>query len=797
MMTRQMILRLVTSLFLVITSPILFAADAEPQNLQGDMILWYNQPANEWLDAMPLGNGHIGAMVFGGIQMERIALNESSFWSGRPHDYDDPDAGKYYEQIKELVFAKKFKEAEILANEHFYGKPAAQQAYQPLGNLNLVFNDIDPAQAKDYRRDLDMETGITTVKYKIGDVEYTREVFVSYPDRVLVMKISADKPGTLSFDVGLDTPSTGSEKKKITFQSGNLALQSQWQGPLPEDNWLIARVEGAGLKYQMDLHLIPVGGTMKHNVVDKKTNLLLENADSAILILTAATSYVKYNDISADPEERCKEIMDAAKGKDYGRLRARHIEDFNGLMGRVHLSVGDSRMNEKPTDERLAALRAGENDTNLESLVFQFGRYALASSSRKGGQPANLQAIWNEALIPNWGSKYTININTQMNYWPAEVCNLSETHEPLFSMIRDISETGAKTAKIYYDGKGWVTHHNIDLWRGTAPVDAARYGMWPVGGAWLCLHLGEHYAYTGDKDFLKEYYPVMKGSAEFLLSILVEHPKLGYLVTPFSMSPEHGFKDDNGDEVFLSPGPTMDIAIMRELFGYCIEASKILGVDEDFRNQLETTLTKLPPYQVSKQGFIQEWIEDWEPAPAGHSFSTHFVFFPGKSILLRQDHDTELVQAIKTWMDSRRGRGGFPTCWDISMWARLERGDKAAENMRTYISNSVANNLHNRGSNQSDATFGFTAGVAESLLQSHAGEISLLPALPKSWGESGEVTGLKARGGYEVGMKWKDGKLISSEIANPKGGDCTIRFGEKTTKVSIEPGKTYLFVPEM
>ena len=808
-MIRKIALLFVLSLFLVHTAPALWTAEAVPEKLQGDMILWYKQPAQAWLDAMPLGNGYMGAMVFGGIERERIALNESSFWSGRPHDYDDPHAGKYYEQLKELVFTRKFKEAEALANEHFYGKPAAQQAYQPIGNLNLMFRVSDPGPVKDYRRTLDMEIGIAAVKYKVGDTEYTREMFMSYPDRVLVMKISADIPGSVSFDAALDTP----EKSRFpTFyqtqlvvpppvpdpdnpapNAGFITLQSQWNGPLPEENWLIATVEGLGLKYQISLAVHLQGG----QVTRTDEQLHIEKADSVTLILTSATGYVKYNDITADPNQRCAEIMSHAFGvkKGYEELRVRHIADFNGLMGRVHVKVGDPERNKIPTDERLAALRAGQDDTNLEALVFQFGRYALASSSRKGGQPANLQAIWNEALIPNWGSKYTININTQMNYWLAEVCNLSETHAPLFSMIKDISETGAKTAKVYYGGKGWVTHHNIDLWRGTAPVDAARYGMWPVGGAWLCLHLGEHYAYTGDLEFLKEYYPVMKGSAEFLMSILVEHPQLGYLVTPVSMSPEHGFKDDNGVECFISPAPTMDVAIMRELFGYCIEFSKILGVDEDFRHQLETTLTKLPPYKVSKQGFIQEWIEDWEPSPAGHNFSTHFPFFPGKSILLRQEHDTELVQAVKTWMDSRRARGGFPACWDICMWARLERGDKTAEVIRTYVNNSPANNLHNRGSNQSDATFGFTAGVAESLLQSHAGEISLLPALPASWGESGEVTGLRARGGYEVSMKWQEGKLVSAEIVSVKGGDVVVRYNGKTDTISLEPEKARTVSP--
>ena len=409
------------------------------------------------------------------------------------------------------------------------------------------------------------------------------------------------------------------------------------------------------------------------------------------------------------------------------------------------------------------------------------------SSSRLGGQPANLQGIWNESVVPPWGSKYTININTEMNYWPCEVCNLPECHRPLFEMLKDVSVTGAKTAKVYYGHGGWVAHHNIDLWRGTAPVDAARFGMWPVGGAWLCQDLWEHYAFTGDRQFLKEYYPIMKGSAQFLLELMVEDPKHHWLVTPFSMSPEHGYLDSNGQMAFLSPAPTMDIAIIRELFPHCIAASRLLGVDEEFRGKLESALTRLPPYRINRLGHLQEWIEDWQPGNQGHNCSPNFTIYPGSSITLR--HDPHLAAAIQKWMETRHSLGGWPAAWDICVWARLQRGDKVAALIQAFVANSLALNLQNRGANQSDASFGFAAGVAESLLQSHASELDLLPALPVSWSD-GCVKGLRARGGFDVSLEWKSGKLLSAEIRHPTGSDCKVRYGAKTAAFSVKPGES-------
>ena len=372
-----------------------------------------------------------------------------------------------------------------------------------------------------------------------------------------------------------------------------------------------------------------------------------------------------------------------------------------------------------------------------------------------------------------------------MNYWPAEVCNLSECHQPLFDMLKDIAVTGARTARKFYGCNGWVAHHNIDLWRGTAPVDAAKYGMWPVGGAWLCQHLWEHYAFTGDRRFLVEYYPVMKESARFLLELMVEEPTHHWLVTPFSMSPEHGYLDSHGQMAFLSPSPTMDIAIIRELFPHCIAAGEVLGVDSEFRRSLEAALKRLPPYRTNRLGHLQEWIEDWKEGGQGHNCSPNFTFYPGSSITLRGD--PILTGAIQKWMETRRGRGGWPTAWDISVWARLGRGDKVDACIQAMVRNSFAPNLQNSGANQSDANFGFTAGVAESLLQSHTGEISLLPALPDGW-KDGSVKGLRARGGYEVDMEWRNGKLERAEIRNAKASRCRVRYGEETASFSLKPG---------
>ena len=759
---------------------------------KSDLLLWYNTKPNTTRGAnlsepLPIGNGLIGALVYGRTCEEKIALNESSFWSGAPHDYNDPNAGNFFHPIKDLIFSGKFREAEKMVDENFYGKPAGQAAYEPLGNMNFIFYGIDDDALSDYYRDLDMKNGITSLSFTCGGVNFKREVFVSYPDRVLVMQITADQPGKISFDVSLESHFAD----KVTATPGKLTLDGAWENTIPS-YWLRGDFAEKGMSFQTALQLKNDGGQSGVH----KDRLTIRNANSVTLLLAANTSHISYKDISGDPAALNRQVLAAASAKDYAMLLDRHVADFSGLMGRVNVQVGDRSKNEKTVTQRIADVNNGGTDPHLEMLCFQFGRYMLVSSSRPGGQTSTLQAIWNERLVPPWGSKYTININIQMNYWPAEVTNLSECHIPLIEMVKDLAENGVKTARIYYPGsKGWVTHHNVDLWRGTAPVDAARFGMWPVGGAWLCQHLWEHYAFSnGDKELLKEIYPILKGSAEFLSSILVEYPKNGYLVTPISMSPEHGYYfDDSNTLAYLSPGPTMDIAIMRELFPHVIEAGKILGVDAPFRRELERILPKLPPYKVNQLGFIQEWVEDWRPQRGGHDVSPYFPLFPGKSILLRRESDKDLINAYDAWLESRGTRsGGFPGAWNICMWARMERGDRTGALIESAVAGHAGQFVHQGTGAQVDGPFGFTAGIAESLIQSHAGEISLLPALPSGWAATGEVTGLRARGGYTVDMKWANGQLVAAAISHPGGGTCQVRYNGKVQKITVPKGLPYI-----
>lgn len=789
-------IQLIRTLLVFLMPVAFFSCSSMSSGDSKEMTVWYDKPAgNAWLDGLFIGNGYMGANVFGRVENERIALNESTFWSGRPHDYNDPDAGRYFGQIKDLMFAGKFKEAEKLADEHFYGKPGAQQAYQPIGDLLLDFK-VTGDSIKNYYRELDMEKGIVTVRYTDGDVSVTREVFMSYPDRVMVMKISADKPGKVSVEAKLKSPFT----EKTSTADNRLTLNGLWKYVPEQISWLVAKVDGSGLSFQTDVVAIPEKGTLQTT----DSSLVISDANSVTFILTCATSYVNYKDISGDPAASCEKILTEVKGKDFSTLKKTHLDDFTELMSRVHLGIGDPAENQKPTDQRLAALKKGESDPDLVAKIFQFGRYMLVASSREGSEPANLQGRWNQELLPNWGSKYTININTEMNYWPVEVTNLSECTGPLFRLIEDLAENGAKTAGIYYGAGGWVAHHNTDLWRGTAPVDAAQYGMWPVGGVWLCQHIWEHYLYTGDIEFLRKYYPVMKGSAQFLLDIMTLHPEYNYLVIPFSNSPEQGFFVSEGaEEAFLAPTTTMNIGMIRDLFPHCIEAARLLDTDLEFSSKLEETLGKIPPYMIGSDGLLQVWIEDWKRGNEGHNMSANFGFFPGNSITLRKD--PEIAAAIRKWLEPRVARLGWNSAWDICDWARLEDGVRADTAIRQFFTvppmtarrpggfpmmvRGLGNNLHNPGSNQSDANFGFTAGVAECLLQSHAGEISLLPALPVSW-KDGSVSGLKARGGFAVSMSWKEGVLSSCEIKSILGEPCIVRYGDKTKSFTIPAGKS-------
>ncbi len=777
-------------MFCLILPLFVSCSESTPQSSR-EMVLWYDQPAGDvWLDGLFIGNGYMGGNVFGRTENERIALNESTFWSGRPHDYNDPEAHDYYDQIKDLMYAKKYKEAENLVNEHFYGKPANQQTYAPVGDLLLDFKP--GGEVKDYYRELDMETGIVTVKYTEGDVKMTREVFMSYPDHVMVMKVSADKPGKVNVEAKLKSPF----QRSISSSDNRLTMNGTWSYLPTRIFDLIAKVEGDGMSFQTDVIALPEKGKLEAT----DSSLVVTDANSVTFVLTIATNLVNYKDISGNPSARCDEILAAVKGKSFKQFKETHLKDFSGLMSRVHLTVGDGANNDIPTNVRVDALKKGEPDADLQAKLFQFGRYITVSGSREGSEPTNLQGRWLQDLLPNWGSKYTLNVNTEMNYWPAEVTNLSECTGPLFHLIEDLAENGAETAKLYYDAEGWVSHHNTDLWRGTAPVDAARYGMWPMSGVWLCQHLWEHYLFTEDIDFLKKYYPIMKGAAQFVMDILEVNPNYGYLTIPFSMSPEQGYYiDGNPEEMFLAPSTTMDNALIRDLFPHVIEAAKLLNVDSEFSSELAATLEKIPPYMIGENGMLQGWIEDWTRGRENHNWSGTFGLYPGNSITLRGT--PELAKAVETWLEPRPVTVFWNSAIDICQWARLENGDKTDEILRKIFMSSgrrggFGNNLHFSGSNQSDINFGITAAIAESLLQSHAGEISILPALPASW-KDGSVSGLKARGGYEVSISWKDGKMTSCEIKSEFGHPFTVRYAGKTKDFDLAAGKSVKLGPEL
>ena len=759
-----------------------------------EMVLWYDQPAGEvWLDGLFIGNGYMGGNVFGRVENERIALNESTFWSGRPHDYNNPEAHNYYDRIKELMYAKKYKEAEQLVNEHFYGKPANQQTYVPVGDFLLDFK-AGAEPVRDYYRELDMETGVVTVSYVADGVKMTREVFMSYPDHVMVMRLSADQPGKVNVEAGFQSPF----QRQIFTADNRLTMNGTWSYLPTRIFDLIAKVEGDGMSFQTDVVALPERGTLEAT----DSSLVVKDANAVTFVLTIATNYVNYKDISGDPAARCEKVLAAVKGKSYKQLKETHLKDFSGLMSRVHLSVGDGAGNDIPTNERVAALKSGEPDADLQAKLFQFGRYITVSSSREGSEPSNLQGRWCQDLLPNWGSKYTLNVNTEMNYWPSEVTNLSECTAPLFHLLEDLAENGAETARLYYGADGWVSHHNTDLWRGTAPVDAARYGMWPMSGVWLCQHVWEHYLFTEDLDFLRKYYPIMKGAARFVMDILAVNPNYGYLTIPFSMSPEQGyFIEGNPEEMFLAPSTTMDNALIRDLFPHCIEAAKLLGVDSEFSADLAAALEKIPPYMVGQNGMLQGWIEDWTRGRENHNWSGTFGLYPGNSITLRGT--PELAKAVETWLEPRPVTVFWNSAIDIAQWARLENGEKTDEILRKIFMTppgrrgGFGNNLHFSGSNQSDINFGITAAIAESLLQSHAGEISILPALPASWRSGGSVSGLKARGGYEVSISWKDGKMTSCEIKSEFGHPFTVRYAGKTKDFELAAGKSVKLGPDL
>lgn len=783
-------------LFLIIF--IISCTKAEPQKeLNPSLVLWYDKPANGWTEALPVGNGRLGAMIYGGNATDTIQFNEETLWSGQPHDYAHPGAYQYLSEIRNLLWAGKQEEATNLANEKFMSQPFGQQCYQPFGNILLNFPGHE--NSTNYKRKLDLEDAISSVSYEVDGVKFNRETFSSVPGQAIIIRIESSKNGKLSFNTVLNSPHSN---YTVSVDGNQIILRGK------ADNYpRVAGMDGypypeSKLTFEARLKVENEGGSL----IQTENAIKVENAKSATLYLVAATSFMNYKDISADPAKSCEKYISGLQGKSFETLKAEHIADYQQLFKRVSLDLGSSEISKRPTNERLISFKTDE-DPSLVSLLYQYGRYLLISSSRQGTQPANLQGIWNDKLAPPWDSKYTININTEMNYWPAEITNLAECTEPLIQLVKDLSVTGQNVAKEHYNMNGWVAHHNTDIWRGAAPINHANHGIWVVGGAWLSQHVWWHYQFSGDTEYLKSTaYPILKEASRFFSEYLVPDPKNpDWLVSGPSNSPELGG---------LVMAPTMDHQIIRELFANTIEAAEILGLDADFVTMLKEKRDKIAPNQIGQHGQLQEWLVDKDDPKDQHRHVSHlWGLHPGSEI--HPLTTPELAEACKVTL-SHRGDGGtgWSRAWKINFWARLLDGDHSFLLLKNLMVPSIGadTDYKDRGGLymnlfdahppfQIDGNFGATSGITEMLLQSHLRDENgnfyqdILPALPTAL-STGKISGIKGRGGFEFTINWENGKLVLADVKSLLGKKLNLRYAGKLISKETVKGEVYSYKPE-